>query len=298
MKPVDCKAITVVGGTGTLGSELVKTITQEFPWVKLTIVSRDEHKQAALRSKFPKAHFGIGDVKEYDSISQFIYGRDIVFHVAAMKRVETCEANPVEAMKINFQGTANVARACLNGHVKHMIFSSTDKAVEPITHYGFTKAAAETILYNYNRSQSQTKFAVYRWGNVLGSNGSVIPQFIKSLTEDKKITLTHPDMTRFWLPIDWPVQYMLHTFGDAHRDRAMVPPVMKAASVLEVASALAELLGVTYTVEQTGIRGKEKLHELMYESNSEYFLRSDTCEKYSKDELKELLLPYLERQAS
>lgn len=292
------KSATIIGGTGTLGKELLRTMTEAYPEINLTVVSRDEHKQAALKRLFPKTKFVIGDVRDFETIAPSIYNRELVFHVAAMKHVDICQDNPDEAMKTNYHGTKNVARACLYGNVKYCVFSSTDKAVEPITHYGYTKAAAESLLFNYNTTQSNTRFSVYRWGNVLGSNGSVIPTFIKSLTEQKRITLTHPDMTRFWLPIDWPVNYMLRTFDEAYKDRAMVPPNMKAASVFEIAETLALMLNIKgYIVETTGIRGKEKLHETMYESGSEYFLRSDTSEKYTRDELVELLLPFVKAAA-
>lgn len=290
----EIKSATIVGGTGTLGKAILKSLSENHPHINITVVSRDEHKQAALKREFPKTNFVIADVRDFESIAPALYNRDLVFHVAAMKHVDICEANPDEAMKTNYTGTKHVAKACQYGNVKYCVFSSTDKAVEPITHYGYTKAAAESLLYNYNRAQSNCRFSVYRWGNVLGSQGSVIPTFIKSLTEQKRITLTHPDMTRFWLPIDWPVNYMLRTFDEAYKDRAMVPPNMKAASVLEVAETLAVLLNVKgYIVETTGIRGKEKLHETMYESGSPYFLRSDASEKYTREELAELLSPFV-----
>jgi UDP-N-acetylglucosamine 4,6-dehydratase len=286
-------SVTIVGGTGTLGKALLERITESYPLAQVTVISRDEHKQADLKRFYPKVDFVIGDVRSFDSIAPSIFNRDLVFHVAAMKRVEVCEDNPSEAIQTNLIGTQNVARAATAGGVKHLIFSSTDKAVEPITHYGFTKAAAETIIFNYNKF-SKTKCSVYRWGNVLGSQGSVIPYFIQTLTQERKAYITHPEMTRFWLPIDWAVRFMLLTYPDAYVNRAMIPPNMKAARVVDIIQVLAQMLGVNgYTITETGMRGKEKIHESMYEQSSDYFLRSDTCEKYSKEELMQMLSPFV-----
>jgi UDP-N-acetylglucosamine 4,6-dehydratase len=294
MKPLEIKnGVTIIGGTGTLGTALLKTITEEWPKIGVTVISRDEHKQAKLKRDFPNVRFAIGDIRDYDSIAPFIHGRELIFHVAALKHVDVCEKNPIEAIKTNVLGTENVARACLTGGVKHMIFSSTDKAVEPITQYGACKLAAENLLYNYNKSQTKTKFAVYRWGNVLGSQGSVIPYFVETLTKERKAYITHREMTRFWLPIDWAVTYMLRTFQDAKPNKAMIPPNLKSALVKDVIDTLAFMLDIRgYIIQETGIREVEKLHEVMV-SESDYRLASNTSELYTREELIRLLSPFV-----
>lgn len=295
---VDIQTVTVIGGTGSLGRALLRMISDSLPLTKITVVSRDEHKQADLKRLFPKVDFHIADIRDQASLIPHVSGRDAVFHVAAMKHVDIIERNPAESIKTNIIGTMNVAHACEAGGVKFCIYSSTDKAVDPINTYGYCKALGEKYLFERNRAGSKTKFSVYRWGNVLGSNGSAIPFFIKTLKEEGRAYVTHQDMTRFWIPIDWAVLYMLRTFADASTTEAMIPPNLKAAPILNVIDTLADMLGIDHVeLKFIGLRPGEKIHEAMFSQHSANFLTSDRAPRFSDLELRGLLEPFIEREA-
>lgn len=292
------KQIVIIGGTGTLGKALTKAIEETWLDSQVTILSRDEHKQAQMKRDYPNVQFHIADVRDYDSIAPHLMNKDVVFHVAAMKHVDLIEANPVEAIKTNVQGTYNVARACIAGKVPFCAYSSTDKAVDPINTYGFTKALGEKLLFHLNQTQKLTKFGVYRWGNILGSQGSVIPQFIKTLKDENKVYITHAAMTRFWLPIDWPVTYMMRTYAEPSPTQAMIPPVMKASPVHDIVDVLASMLGKTdYTAVIIGMRPGEKIDEAMKSRHEDSRFDSFHSERYTREELKELLRPLVEASA-
>ncbi len=289
------KRVTILGGTGSLGKAIAKHIQDNWQSTEITIVSRDEQKHAAMKREFPKLKYALADIRDVSSIYPHLLGRETVFHVAALKHVDLMEDAPIECIKTNVWGTENVARAAISSGVKHVVFSSTDKAVDPINAYGYSKALSEKILFSLNREQKQTKFSVYRWGNVLGSNGSVIPYFAKTLKDSGRAYLTHPDMTRFWLPIEWAVHYMLRTYQDAYIDRAMIPPNMKAAFVKDVIDVVAEIVGANvYTITDTGLRPGEKLHEAMVSMHSGMNFQSNTAEMYTRSELTTLLLPIVQ----
>lgn len=291
------KRVTILGGTGTLGKALTSKIHEVWPDVQVTILSRDEHKQAVMKREFPKCQYVIGDIRDRRSLGKFIAGRDIVFHVAALKHIDIAEANPVECIRTNVDGTINAAEIAYTNGVQRFIFSSTDKAVDPINTYGSAKYLSERYLYNFNLIQSSTKFSVYRWGNVLGSQGSAIPLFAETLLRERKAYITHPDMTRFWIPIDWATAFMLHTFNDSYSDKAMVPPTMKAASVIELIAAISNILGIKdYGLITTGIRPGEKIHEAIYSQHSEHPLTSDKAPRYTQDELIRMLRPIILNQ--
>lgn len=274
----------IVGGTGTLGRELTKQLLWADPEAKITCFSRDEMKQQQMRSEYPTVRYVIGDVRDRRTLDQVIAGHEAVFHVAALKHVDVVESNPVEAIKTNILGTINVAEAALAAGARYVVFSSTDKAVLPINTYGHTKAICERYLLGLNTAQSATRFSVFRWGNVLGSRGSVIHAFAKSLTETKKICLTHSEMTRFWIHIEDAVGFMMSRYETAALNRVQIPE-MKAAKVLRLAEAIAKAKGVKkYSVEVVGIRVGEKIHEQL-ESNHEFCLRSDNSPQYSDEEL-------------
>jgi FlaA1/EpsC-like NDP-sugar epimerase len=207
--------ITILGGTGTLGQALVAQLLDTSPNCDITIVSRDEHKQAAMKKRYPQCRFVVGDIRDAGSVRQTFTGRDVVFHVAALKHVDILEACPMESIKTNVLATEQMARLAISQKVPRFVFSSTDKAVDPINTYGYSKALSEKLLWNFNREQSGTQFSVYRWGNVLGSQGSAIPFFIDTLIKESKVYLTDLEMTRYWIPIEWAVRYMLRTFPDA-----------------------------------------------------------------------------------
>ena len=286
------KAVTILGGTGTLGQALVRHIRQELPDLAITIVSRDEHKQAAMRKHWPELEYVLGDIRRPETFKRAMKRKDVVFHVAALKHVDILEENPHEAYKTNVEGTLNAACLAEANNVPYFLFSSTDKAVDPINAYGYSKAMAEKILFDLNKKQVTTRFSVYRWGNVIGSQGSVIPTFVKMLREQRKVRVTDPEMTRFWLPIEWTTRFMLRTFPEAYLDRAMVLPMMKAAKVTQVIESLASIIGVTsYDIDVIGMRPGEKLHEVMYSQHDNLELSSDNAVEFEKRELIELLTP-------
>lgn len=276
----------IIGGTGTLGTALAARLSDAGH--ELVIFSRDELKQAQMRQRFPDIRFVLGDIRDPRSFNGTMKGVDTVFHVAALKHVDSGEDNPVEFIKTNILGTINVAEAAMDAGVKHMVFSSTDKAVLPINTYGMTKGISEKYLLSLNRNQLKTKFSVFKWANVLGSRGSVVHTFTNSLKEDGCVRVTDSRMTRFFVHIDDVVDFMLDNYVSASCTEAMIPP-MKAAKVMDLAEALAKIHGIKkLDVSFIGIRPGEKLHEVMV-STHDYCMRSDTYDQYTAAELETLL---------
>lgn len=284
-------SVLILGGTGTLGIAILEYLTDHFPGCKITILSRDEQKQAIMRRAYPGVTFVIGDIRCRASIARHFAGKNVVFHVAAMKHVDVCEENPMECIKTNELGTMNAADCAIAARVPNFVFSSTDKAIDPINQYGRSKAAAECLLYGLNRSQQRTRFSVYRWGNVIGSNGSAVPIFADTLKRERTAYVTDERMTRFWLPIKWATQFMLTTFSEAYTDKAMVLPAMKAAPVVDVVKCIADILMIDdFKIQKIPIRAGEKIHEAMY-SQHECDYTSKSAPQYSYEELRELLKP-------
>lgn len=274
----------IIGGTGTLGHALVPLLLAKG--TKVTVLSREELKQKKMKQLYPEVKFVLGDVRDYDSLYPHCLGKEAVFHLAAMKHVEIAEENISESIKINLLGTQNVSLACRNAAVSFAIFSSTDKAVLPINVYGMCKAASERLWLDYNRN-AEGLFSVFRWGNVIGSRGSVIHSFVSSLSEKNNVSVTHPKMTRFWIHIDDAARFMLNNYKEAG---VHIPPI-KAATVLDVAEACALYLGVKdYKVNYIGVRPGEKLHECLdYDELENFNWSSNTAEPLSKEELYSLV---------
>ena len=287
----------IIGGTGTLGREMVSRLVGEKD-SEVTVFSRDELKQKEMKSEFPTVKFVIGDVRDYQSVEKRSRNIDAIFHFAALKHVDICEENPDEAIRTNLIGTMNVAEAAIKNGVHFCALSSTDKAVDPINTYGHTKALAEKVFFNRNKSQGWTVFNVYRWGNVIGSRGSVIQQFARDLIENKKVFVTHRDMSRFWLKIEDAVSFMLETYQMQGHHHAFIPP-LKGCSLLRMIEAISELVGVDkYKIHNIGIRPGEKLHEVLRGQHEDGGgLWSNECEQYTDDELTELLEDYLFKSA-
>jgi len=290
----ESKKALVIGGTGSLGSELLNQLSG----YEITSLSRDEQKQQSMKKIYPNVRFVLGDIRDKDSISRHFIGKDVVFHVAALKHVDHIEENPIESVKTNILGSINVAECAINHKVPRCIFSSTDKAVDAINVYGNCKAISEKIFFDYNRTQSVTRFAVYRWGNVAASNGSAIPYFIECLHSGKPVPITDPAMTRFWITIDMAVRYMLKSFNaEETSDQVMIPPTMKSAKVVDVLDCLASLLDVKkYKTKIIGVRRGEKLHECLTSMHSSNYVASDNCEKYTTAELKLFLKPLVVKE--
>lgn len=250
----------ILGGTGTLGRTLIRELLKQDD-VTVVCFSRDELKQKETEAQFrdSRLSFKIGDIRDAGAVAMAMAGADVVFHVAALKHVDSMQANPEESVKTNILGTMNVAHAAVALGVPHVVFSSTDKAVSPVNVYGHCKAISEQILLNLNETQSKTRFSVYRWGNVVGSRGSAIHSFAKTLKEERKVYLTDWNMTRFWIRIEDAVRFMLETY---QQSSGIMVPIMKSAPVVDMVQAIAEIVGVpSYDVVITGMRPGEKVHE-------------------------------------
>lgn len=287
--------VGILGGTGTLGRELASyhlSVGHE-----VSVFSRCELKQKEMRAAFgadKSLDFTLGDIRDRKALGRFLSRNDFttVYHVAALKHIDSVEQNPEESVETNILGTINVADAVEAVGVPHCVFSSTDKAVDPINTYGMSKGISERILFNRNRVQKTTKFSVFRWGNVISSRGSVIPIFAEALKAGKMLKVTDTDMTRFWIRVEQAVEFMATHHKVACLDQAMIPP-MKAASVLEVIGALAEVLSVNkYDIEVIGNRGGEKVHEFIRSQHEERPLSSQSAERFSHHELVDLLSGY------
>lgn len=253
-------SILVTGGTGSFAHAFVKRVLPDNP-KRLVLYSRDEQKQEQMAREFshPALRFLIGDVRDRDRLDLALRGIDLVIHAAAMKIVPTCEREPEECTKTNVIGSMNVARAALDAGVQRVIALSTDKACNPINHYGATKLAAEKHFVAYNNiAAGNTVYSVVRYGNVIGSRGSVIPLFRQRVAEGRPLPITDPRMTRFWLTLDQAVEFVLTSIPLMKGGEVMVPkiPSMRITD-------LAEAVAPGHPCEFIGIRPGEKLHETL-----------------------------------
>ena len=290
----DISPFLIIGGTGTLGRAIMDKLYSIDSKSKIVVLSRDEQKQQELKKIYPQTTFVLGDVRDKDTLDYAMKGAKTVFHVAALKHIDHIEDNPIESIKTNIIGTINVAECCIKNDVKHCVFSSTDKAVDPINVYGHCKAISEKLFFNYNQ-HGKTNFTVYRWGNINGSNGSAIPYFVKLLKEKKPIPVTDTRMTRFWINIEDAVDFIFETFQKKN-NAVQIPWKMKTATVLEVIQSLSEIYGTgPYKIAQVGLRKGEKLHEAMQSQHSEGPITSENFPRYSKSELAEFLKRGLEK---
>lgn len=284
----DDKKIVVTGGTGTFGKEFARTVVSSPATPKkLIIFSRDEYKQAIMESelpssKYPFIDYFIGDVRDEASLYKAFLNTDIVIHAAAFKQVDRAEKHPFECIKTNVIGAENVVRAAIKANVDKVMALSTDKAVSPINAYGASKLAAEKIFLAANNLYdcADTKFSLVRYGNVIGSRGSVIEIFDTMIMQGaKSLPITHPDMTRFWIKINQAVQLVLNSIEIMQGSEIFVPklPSMKTTE-------LAKAMFASCDYHTVGIRTGEKMHEKMllehetkncYESAQSYILLPD-----------------------
>lgn len=262
------KNVLITGGTGTAGHAFTRRLLQEPGLERLVILSRDELKQARMCAEFtdPRLRFFIGDVRNRSRLKQAFRGVDAVIHAAAMKRIETCEAEPLEAVATNITGTINVAHACLDAGVERAIFLSTDKAPCAHTLYGMTKATAERLWLRSNvyAAGTNTRFAATRYGNVLGSRGSVLDTWTQQMANGEPLTITDAGSTRFWMRIEQAVDLVLLALPAMRGGEVFIPKI-KAAPLLDLARALAERSGTTYAPGhvETGLRPGERRHETL-----------------------------------
>jgi UDP-N-acetylglucosamine 4,6-dehydratase/UDP-glucose 4-epimerase len=260
------KKILITGGTGSLGNALTQRLLEQGVDT-IRIFSRNESKQLEMESKFndDRLRFLIGDVRDYERLERAVEDIDIVFHAAALKHVPVIEYNPFEAIKTNILGSQNVINACLHENVDRAICVGTDKAVSPLNTYGATKLLMEKLFVtakNYlKKERHQTKFIALRYGNVLGSSGSVIPKFIDQIRNKEKLTITDSSMTRFSISMNEALDFILKATEIGKGSEIFVPK-LKAYSILDVKDALFELLGETEE-QIVGIRPGEKLDEVL-----------------------------------
>lgn len=251
----------VTGGTGSFGHAFVRRLLDGGA-ERVVVFSRDELKQAQMAAEFKdnRLRFFIGSVTDQARLEQALHGVDFVAHAAAMKRIEVCEDNPAQAVETNVLGTLAVSRACIAAGVKRAVFLSTDKAAHPNTHYGATKLAAERLWVRANvyAAGTPTRFAATRYGNVLGSRGSVLGIWRRQATHAGEITVTDPDCSRFWMSIEDAVDLVLLAFREMRGGEVFIPKV-PACPVLTLAQMVAP--DTPYTV--TGLRRGEKLHETL-----------------------------------
>ena len=255
-------SILVTGGTGSFGRKFVEVMLNEHKPERLIVFSRDELKQHEMRSAGiddPRLRYFIGDVRDMLRLRRAMDGVDIVVHAAALKQVPAAEYNPIEAILTNIMGARNVVEAALDTDVKRVMALSTDKAVNPINLYGATKLSAEKLLVQSNAyaGGKDTRFSCVRYGNVVGSRGSVIPVFVRQ-KQGGKVTITDERMTRFWLSIDQGVRFTIRCIEDMQGGEVFVPKI-PSARIVEVA----EVLAPEAEVERIGIRPGEKLHEVL-----------------------------------
>jgi UDP-N-acetylglucosamine 4,6-dehydratase/5-epimerase len=327
----DGKKILITGGTGSLGQALTKRLL-ESNVDAIRIFSRNENNQVEMASQLSdeRLRFLVGDIRDYSRLVRAMEDIDIVFHTAALKHVPVIEYNPFEAIKTNIIGSQNVINACLHENVKIAVGVGTDKAVSPLNTYGATKLLMEKLFVtadNYiNPKRHKTKFLALRYGNVLGSNGSVIPKFVDQIKLGKKITITDPEMTRFSITMDEALDFILESTKIGKGSEIFIPK-LRTYSIMDVKDVLFELID-NVEEEYVGIRPGEKLHETLinldemrytFELDNKYVIRksskienndidenakmkkidgsqpysSDLAEKIPKNELKIILKNFL-----
>jgi len=259
----ESKTLLITGGTGSFGNAVLRRFLK-LDIQEIRIFSRDEKKQDDMRRKYndDRIKFYIGDVRDYESIMNAVRGVDYIFHSAALKQVPSCEFHPIEAVKTNIIGTENVLTAAINANVKRVICLSTDKAVYPINAMGISKAMMEKVFVAKSRQGGDsTVICGTRYGNVMGSRGSVIPLFVELIHSNKELTLTDPDMTRFMMTLDDAVDLVLFAFSNGNPGDIFVQKA-PAAKVGVLAQALCELMGKKdYPTRVIGTRHGEKLYE-------------------------------------
>lgn len=247
--------VLITGGTGFLGRAILKRANEENWDVQFTIYSRDEHKQVQCKKRWPRTRYIIGDVLDTQHLTAAMSGHDYVIHAAAIKFIPEAEWNVEECIRINIDGARSVIQAALDADVLKVVGISTDKAVQPINIYGMTKAVMEKLFASPAVSHCDTLFNTVRYGNVIGSTGSVIPLFQQQFQETGKVTITHPNMTRFWMTANEAIDLILSAF-DAYWDGSVCLPVQMRSMTMW---KLAECIASDYEV--IGLRPGEKMHE-------------------------------------
>jgi UDP-N-acetylglucosamine 4,6-dehydratase len=256
------KIVLVTGGTGSFGRRFVDAMLRHHKPAKLIVFSRDELKQHEMRVSGytdPRLRYFIGDVRDRERLRRAMQGVDVVVHTAALKQVPACEYNPIEAVATNIEGGRNVIEAALDSGVKRVMALSTDKAVNPVNLYGATKLVSEKLFVQANayRGEGPARFSCVRYGNVVGSRGSVIPLFLDQ-RDSGRLTITDPRMTRFWITLDQGVQFVISCIERMFGGEVFVPKI-PSMNIMDLAEAIAPQC----EIDEIGIRPGEKLHEVL-----------------------------------
>ena len=276
------KLILVTGGTGSFGSTFIKSIINS-KFKEIRVFSRDEKKQEDLRLKLKnsKVKFYIGDTRDYNSISDACKGVDYIFHAAALKQVPSCEFYPLEAIKTNIYGTSNTIEAAIKNSVKRLVLLSTDKAVYPINAMGMSKALAEKVLVSKSKNlgKNETILNITRYGNVMNSRGSVIPNFINQIKNNLSLTVTNPNMTRFMMSLNESVDLVKYALLNGKQGEIFVQK-SPAATISQLARVVKKIFKAKNTIKVIGIRHGEKNHETLI--SSEEMIRAVGEKNYFK----------------
>lgn len=288
--------ILVIGGTGYLGRALIPKLFGAFGASRVRILSRCEHRQIEAQAFFndPRIDFCLGDVRDSERVWLAAKGCSMIFNLAAVKSVDKVEYDPEEAVKTNILGAQNVVHAALRHGVEKCIFTSTDKAVEPVNVYGTTKLAAERIFVTSNAYSGLNgpKFAAVRYGNVFGSAGSVIPKWLELIKRGEPLKITAPNMTRFWISVNDAADFVIMGAKEMFRGEVFIPK-MKACQMSELLDAVCSVKGYDARAQRIGRRPGEKLHEKLFghdeiemmTQTKDYFIRwplnpNFQCERY------------------
>ena len=272
------KTILITGGTGSFGNKVAEFLEKQDP-AKIIIYSRDEKKQYEMQREKPDYHYIIGDIRDKERLYSAMKGIDYVFHAAALKHVPACENYPYEAVKTNIIGSHNLCEAAIENNVDTVVALSTDKAVKPVNSMGISKSMMEKIVCSQNQKPISTKFACVRYGNVMGSRGSVIPLFKKLIKQGLPLTITVPEMTRFMMTLDESVELVLHALTNAKGGEIFVKKA-PAATILNLAKTMIKKYGDGNTddIKIVGIRPGEKIDEVLV--NEYEIKRAKETEKY------------------
>jgi UDP-N-acetylglucosamine 4,6-dehydratase/5-epimerase len=268
------KTILITGGTGSFGNAVLDRFL-DSDIKEIRIFSRDEKKQHDMRINYnnSKIKFYIGDVRNESSLRDVMIGVDYVFHAAALKQVPSCEFYPIEAVQTNVLGTENVLNAAITNSVSKVICLSTDKAVYPINAMGVSKAMMEKVFVAKSRNSRNTIITGTRYGNVMGSRGSVIPHFVEQIKNGKTITVTDPEMTRFMMTLDHAVELVLYAFKNGKSGDIFVQK-SPASKIGELANCLKTIYNSDVEIKNIGIRHAEKMHETLL-SKEEFLVAED-----------------------
>jgi len=274
------KTLLITGGTGSFGTTYLNKALEESIFSEIIVFSRDEKKQDELRKKInsEKVSFYIGDVRDPQSVDLAVKNADFIFHAAALKQVPSCEFFPMEAVKTNVLGTNNVLNAAEKYELKKVVILSTDKAAYPINAMGMSKALMEKVMISKSRTLNKTVFCGTRYGNVMGSRGSVIPLFIDQIKSHKDLTITNPKMTRFMMSLDNAVELVNFAFQNGKQGDLLVQK-SPAAEIITLAESLIEIFNSKSKIKSIGIRHGEKMYETLV-TKEEMIKASDLGEYY------------------